>query len=589
MKNFFLFVLLISINFSFSQNSHVLGEKYYEKGEYEKATQIFKKLYTKNPFNTTYLSRLISCYQETEKFIEVENLLKNKLKQSHNRGFLYVHLGYNYERKKQKDLAKLNYELALKYVEKMPTYGSVIAFTFKEYNLLDYAVLAFNKAMAKNKNLNYGFQIAQIYGEKGDLKKMIDSYIALIDKKSDFYDIVLRYVSLYITGDSENEANILLKEALIKKSNSNPKNNWNSMLSWLFTQQKEYDKALLQEKALYYRNPSDLGAIFQLGKIALENKNYDSAKACFDFILQNSSIDSEIIDSRLSLAKISIATNDNRAESIFKFLINEFGENENTIKIQVAYADFLTFQKNDPVQAKIVLEKALSFAISKFDKAKIKLKLGDVLIFTGQYNKALICFSQVQTKLKNHELAHQARFKVAQTSYFKGDFSWAKIQLKVLKGSTTQLIANNAVDLYLTITDNESQDSIPSGLEKYAKADLLAFQNKISQAIDTLNLIKLKFKGHPIEDEALFKQAELYTKQGQYDLAITNYEKIINLGDEGILTDDALHKIASLYHNNLNNKEKASEYYQKIIFNYPSSIYLVDARKNYRKIRGDTF
>ena len=39
--------------------------------------------------------------------------------------------------------------------------------------------------------------------------------------------------------------------------------------------------------------------------------------------------------------------------------------------------------------------------------------------------------------------------------------------------------------------------------------------------------------------------------------------------------------------NKLNNIEKAKEYYQKIIFEYPSSIYLVDSRKKYRKLRGD--
>ena len=77
------------------------------------------------------------------------------------------------------------------------------------------------------------------------------------------------------------------------------------------------------------------------------------------------------------------------------------------------------------------------YANSKFDKARIKLKLGDVLVFTGKFNTALIYFSQIQTQLKNHELAQEARFKVAQTSYFKGDFEWAKAQLKILKSGNT--------------------------------------------------------------------------------------------------------------------------------------------------------
>jgi len=45
--------------------------------------------------------------------------------------------------------------------------------------------------------------------------------------------------------------------------------------------------------------------------------------------------------------------------------------------------------------------------------------------------------------------------------------------------------------------------------------------------------------------------------------------------------------MAEIYHNKIKNREKAKEYYQKIIFEHASSIHLVDARKRYRKLRGD--
>jgi tetratricopeptide (TPR) repeat protein len=261
----------------------------------------------------------------------------------------------------------------------------------------------------------------------------------------------------------------------------------------------------------------------------------------------------------------------------------------------VEYADFLTFSENKPNQANIVLEEALSSAKSKFDKARIKLKLGDILVFTGKFNKALIYFSQIQTQLKNHEIAQEARFKVAQTSYFKGDFDWAKAQLKVLKGSTTQLIANDAVALFLKISDNEPVDSIPSGLKQLANAELLAFQNKDAAALAELNRLFSEKKvfinglipGEVIYDDVLFFQAKLLIKQKKYKEAIVRLSKIIEADNQGFLTDDIYFMMAEIYNNDLNNTEKAQEYYQKIIFEHPSSIYLVDARKKYRKLRGD--
>ena len=82
MKQLFLLIFITITSVSFSQSDYYLAEDYYREGEYEKATQIFKNLYAKNLFNTTYLSRLISCYQETNKFSEVEKLLNEKEKLS---------------------------------------------------------------------------------------------------------------------------------------------------------------------------------------------------------------------------------------------------------------------------------------------------------------------------------------------------------------------------------------------------------------------------------------------------------------------------------------------------------------------------
>ena len=585
-KRILLIVLLIS-SFGYAQNDFVLAENYFKEGAYEKATVVFKKLHDQSPFNTMYLHRLISCYQETNQFSTAEELLKTKIKSNPSYAFLYVYLGYNYERQHKKGIATTYYEKAISSINKKSNYSGIIASLFKNYSLLDYAILAYEKAMANNPNANYNFQIAQIYGEKGNFEKMFQSYVDLIDKNPKNLNNIQRHISKYITEDAKNKNNVLFQKTLLRKSASNPKDIWNVLLSWLFSQQKEYGRAFRQERAIYQRNLEDLSQIFSLGKVAFENNAYEAAKQSFDFVNEKTSLQEERFEASLYLVNITVKTKNPRTEELFQTLFNEFGYSPSTIKLQVSYADYLTFQKNEPEKAIDVLKSALLFSGSKFDKARIKLKLGDVLVFTGKYNKALIYFSQIKTQLKNHPLAQQATFKVAQTSYFKGDFTWAKAQLKILKSATTQLIANDAIDLFLTITDNEPVDAIPSGLIQYAKADLLSFQNKNQEAIAVLNEVLLKFKGHPVEDEALFKQARIFIEQQEFKNAISNFEQVIQLNPDGILMDDANYELAELYNNQLNNPEKASEYYQKIIFDFASSIYLVDARNKFRKLRGD--
>jgi tetratricopeptide (TPR) repeat protein len=328
-----------------------------------------------------------------------------------------VYLGYNYERQQQKETATIYYEKAISAIDKKSNYSGIIATLFKNYSLLDYAIVAYEKAMENNPNANYNFQIAQIYGEKGAFKKMFQSYIDLIDKNPDYINNVQRYASRYLTEDAENKNNILFRKTLLRKSASNPKDVWNVLLSWLFAQQKEYGKAFIQERALYQRNPESLSQIFLLGKIAFENTDYDAAKQIFAFVNEKTSLREEKFEANLYLAHIAVKTKSDQTENLFQSLFSTFGKNAATIKLQVLYADYLTFQKNEAIKAIAVLKGALAFSNSKFDKARIKLKLGDVLVFTGKYNKALIYFSQIQTQLKNHPLAQKATFKVAQTIY----------------------------------------------------------------------------------------------------------------------------------------------------------------------------
>lgn len=595
MKKLCLFIFLTMSSFAVAQNDYLLAENYFNEGEFEKATQFYKKLYNKSPFNTSYLERLIACYQETANFLKAEKLLKNRINANKSHLYLYVYLGYNYERQQQQKKANENYQLAIDLLDKNKVYGGFIGRIFKNYNLLDKAILAYQKAMKANNNANYNFDIAQIYGEKGQFDKMFEAYLGMLDKNEQHFSTVQRYTSKYITDNPENKANILFRKTLLKKSVSNPKDIWNLLLSWLFTQQKEYTKAFVQEKAVYQRTPESFSTIFTLGNIAFANKEYEAAKQCFHFIVEQTATLEEKIVANIYLAKIAIATKNPETEAFFKQLFNEFGKNKNTIQLQIIYADFLTFSKNNPASAKKVLEEALKHASSKFNKARIKLKLGDILVFTGKFNKALIYFSQIQTQLKNDELAQQARFKVAETSYFKGDFDWAKAQLKVLKGSTTQLIANDAVDLFLKITDNEPVDSIPSGLKQLAKAELLSYQNKDKAALVAINKLfapnDVFAKGltprEVIYDDVLFFKAKTLIKLEKYDAAIVSLQKIIAADNQGFLTDDVYFMMAEVYNNHLKNNEKAQEYYQKIIFEHPTSIYLVDARKKFRKLRGD--
>ena len=591
MRNLFIAILLFCTTCCFAQSAQ-LAYSYFRKGEYEKAAVIYKQLYDKNPVRRDYFKRLLTCYQLTDKFQQASNLLTGQRTFFPEQSYLDVEIGYNLQLQDKKEEALPFYDAALRSIENNPNTGYLIGKAFQDNHLLDYALKAYQRSMKLNPDLNYDAYIAFIYGEKGDIENMFNAYLNMIDKNPSYYSTVQRYAGRFLTDDTYDENNNTFRRLLLKRLQTNPNDSWNKLLSWLYMQQKEYGKALVQEKAIYLRNKEDFDRILEVGDVAFTNKDYETTRNAFQYVLHHSSDQNLQLEAQLYILQSDIETAASKEELAavelkFEQLFNTYGINSNTVDIQVAYADFLTFKKNDPKRATKILKEALHKTSSEFQKGEIKIKLADVLVYTNQFNQALINYTQVQTKLKNSTLAQKARFKVAQTSYFKGDFKWASTQLKVLKGSTSQLIANDAVDLFLLISDNLGYDSIPKALQLYAKADLLAYQNKDQQAIDSLNAVLKKHQGEEIEDLALFKQSELYTKTNQFEKAEENYLKIIDSLKNSILLDNSYFRLGELYETKLNDQEKAKEMYQKIIFEHPSSIYLVDARKRFRKLRGD--
>ncbi len=271
----------------------------------------------------------------------------------------------------------------------------------------------------------------------------------------------------------------------------------------------------------------------------------------------------------------------------FESLLNTYGFDIQTYMLQIDYNHFLAFSMGRNDEAISNLKKLAKSPMTSYQEARVKMELADILVFSEQFNQALIYYSQIQKKVKNDVLAQEARFKVAQTSYYKGDFEWSQVQLDVLKKSASQLIANDAMQLSLMIRDNSMEDSTQTALKKFAKAELLSLQNKNQEAIVAFSEILENHKGEKIEDEVLLKQGKIYEKIGTYDKAENNYLKLIAFYKEDILADDAYYHLAKLYENKLGFPEKAKQYYEEIIYNFADSIYFIEARKQFRMLRGD--
>ncbi len=592
MRCFLLILFLITGNFTLFAQSEQLAKNFFDQGEYEKALKVYQQLYKGNPANTVYFNGVVASYQQMEEFDEAEKLLVERMNTSANNPSILIEIGHNYELQENTEKATQFYDEALQSIEGRPNYAYVIARSFEQYNLLDYAAKAYERAMDLNTDRNYNLQLARIYGEQGKIEEMFSNYLDLIEEDMKFYGLANREFNRYISEDPQSEANTIFRKLLLKRLQENPILLYNEMLSWLFVQQKQFDKAFAQERAIFKRGENNLQGILNLAILARDAEAYEEAKEIIGYAIEQSPSQTFNLQARHFLLKLKLETASpddyTSIENDFQALLGEYGYTPETLDLQIDYANFMAFSEDKKEMAVKLLKEAAEIAPSKFELAKVKMALADILVIQEKFNEALIYYSQIQNLVKNDEIAQNARFKVAKTSYYKGDFEWAKTQLDILKGSTSQLIANDAMELSLLISDNSLEDSTQTALKKFAKADLLAFQKKNLQAIQALDSILADHKGEKIEDEALLSQAKLYEKEQDFKKAETNYLQIINSFGEDILADNAYYFLAELYANQLQDPEKAKGFYEQIIFNFADSIYFVEARKKYRMLRGDT-
>jgi tetratricopeptide (TPR) repeat protein len=601
MKNLFLQICLFISVVTFSQEytmtpsigspNEQLAQNYFDRGEFDKAILIYENLIKIQPNNYSYFQKQVLCYQQLKQFDKAQVLIQNKIDRT-KQANLYIELGYNYQLQKNQTKADKNYQIALDKINENANNVYIVAAAFEQKSLIPQAILAYELGVKGNPNLNFDYQTALLQGQLGKLELMADKLLDYSFVNQANLPLVQNQLVRFIMEDSQKTFTEYVKKAILLRTQKTQDLFWNRFMSWFFVQQKEYGKAFIQEKAIFKRNPDNFFNILNLAKLAEEEKEIETAREILEFVLVNTQQSDVIIDVNHAILEMDIEKATAKEYPLisqkFDQLLQQYGLSSNTVKLQILKAHFDAFYLKQFESAKKILTSALALPLNNYEKSEIKIELADVLLLDEKFNQAIIYYAQVEDDLANDVVAHEASLKMAKASYYKGDFDWAQKQFKVLKSSTSQLIANDAMELFLLISDNTVEDSTQVALKKFSKADFLAYQNKNVEALQAFKLILDQHKGQSIEDVTLLRIGKLYEKQNDFQLALTNFQQIIDNHPESIYIDEALFFSAEIYRKQLQDVEKAKANYEKIIFNHEDSIYFVEARNNFRRLRGDT-
>jgi tetratricopeptide (TPR) repeat protein len=471
---------------------------------------------------------------------------------------------------------------------------------FLEVNLYAWALKTYEKGKTLGKDgQTYSFEIAGVQGSLGNFQGMCEAYMDILKEQPSYIGQVETSLMQLVDFQDDDERCNDLKALVLKRIQIEPSTTiYSEFLAWFLMQRRDFNGAFIQLNALDKRNNENGNRLMNLAIQAGNNEEYSVANKCYSAVIakgKSSVFFQQASVKKLQTLSLLLKQNEFATNEEFLALDTEYAtiQNEIVLANELAilkkdWAHLKTFFLNNSKDAEVLLKEALDLGgVNGMTIAEIKLELGDVLLFQNKIWEASLLFSQIELDFKDDVLGHEAKFRNAKISFYTGDFEWAQGQLDVLKASTSKLISNNALQLSLLITDNFNMDTIPLPMMQYARAELLAYQNQFALAFQTLDSITTAFPGHSLTDEILFTKANIYRKQGDFEKAVLLFTELVNIHFEGIYADDALFALAEIEEKHFKDLAKAQTHYERLLNDFPGSLFVIDARKRYRALKGE--
>lgn len=598
-KRLFFLLILCSCQLLSAQDQLLnVAKQYLLGGDFEKAAATFKQLVEYNAENESILLGYFESLKGLKDYKSAEKIIRQQIKLHENNSKYNFELGKLLKLQGEDKKATKIFETIVDEVKPTDEEIRNTAMLFQNEGLYDFAIAVFERGKSFNTENKYLYaeELALLFDKKGDSEKAVESLMDLYISRSEKSEEVKATLQRMFDKPAKLEE---FRKKVQKRASAEPDVvAYPDLLAWLYMQQKDYENAFTQIKAIDNRFNEQGRRSLGFARLALREKEFKAATIAYDFVIEKGKDQPYYIyasSEKLTCMKEQLKYNPHYTQVDVQ-------------KVTAAYADFLaenpSYKQKETLREYAELEARYAHNIDKAIellsevtkahnvdpsfKGRCKLEMGDYELVRNNIWESTLLYSQVDKEFKRDMLGEEARYKNAKLSYYTGDFKWAQGQLDVLKASTSELIANDALNLSVLITENNPiADSNTTPLQMFANADLLEFQNKDEQALLTLDSIELLYPKHPLQDNILMERAKIAYKKQDYSEAALQLQKITTQYADDVLADDALYNLAYINENFFSNKEEAKRLYEQLILKYPGSTFINEARKKFRALRGD--
>ncbi|MDD4646260.1 MAG: tetratricopeptide repeat protein [Bacteroidales bacterium] len=593
-------LLVLGIQSALSQdNTTRLAWEYYNKNDYAKAAPLFLKIYEENNVST-YLHYYINCLIETRDYETAIKTVKKEIRRTKDVN-LNIELGYIYELSGDSKKADECYQEPMTY---FPTsaagiinLGNVYS-SFAKYQYAE-TVFSLGRKLLGNSN-EFRMELANVYYAERRFPEMLEEYYNLILTDSKYLPSVQAMIQNAMANDVDQTLLQLTREktsAFIQKWPGIP--TFYEMLIWVLCEEKKFMEAVDQAIAMDRRNQTLPDKVLQIARQSTDAGDSDAALKAYQYLIEKGPTASKPVynlarvESLLTLSEKmqnSPATQSEQWKRIagdFRTAITDLGQEPVSGPLYIKLAHIQAFCIQDYAEGLKTIEEALALpGRPPLYRSTCLLEKADILLSSGDPWEASLVYSMVDMENPDNPEGSAARFRKAQLSWFTGNYKWAMSQLDILKGSTSKLNANDALELSILIRENISDtDSTQTTLPKLSKADYLLFRNMNDQALLVFDSIISDTTGSPAIDDCLYKKAHILLDRNNLEQAIAIFSKIIENYRYEYWGHKALYELACIYQDRLNDSAKAISLFEEFIRDFPTSFYFLNARDRLKALK----
>ena len=582
----------------FDQNQFMLAESYEQMGEYDKAVEVLETLNKKDPSNIQYFNKLNALYLQLKKYDESVALINSRINLTPQDISLYGMLGSTYYTAGDRTKAyQIWDESAEKFKTNQMAYRIVSNYAIDKRDFEKAIELLSEGKNVSNEPYLFSYDLGELYQITMRYREAAKEYCELIKSKPIQYQQIESKILSYV-----NKPDALDETIKVVKRYKNENVSFDYLLARLYIEKKLYGDTFELYKEIDKKQNSNGRELYSLGDYLYREEEYLTAAEVFKFLIDNYSDQPNIPAAKLGYAKtqeaLILAKFKQANQEWKKYYRSVKAEDKDIQSVIQAYEELIKIYKHSDVAIEANLrigmllyhlkdnlpsaEKYLKTVTENYPTSNFAslayIELGNIELQNGNLQDAENYFLAVPKLIRpNAEDKSYSNYQLARVKAFQGNFDVARKYLAAVMGNLKDNIANDAIE-FSALLNTAKNDS--SNLVLFCKAEFLVEQKKYDKAKELYLQLSQNPQAFIFSSIAKLRVAEMLIAENEYSDAISALQIMVEEGEKNIYADKALYLQGQIYQYGLNDSAKAIEFYESLLFKFPRSLYLDEARQS---------